>query len=85
MYVKAKIGLKYLVKLTLSNVHLKIIDVYAIKCLAINIDKDILAFHTSFIRVLGQYVQDAGLGFQQAGLLRTLRKAHKQREKLRKF
>ena len=49
---KAKIGLKYLVKLILSNVHLKIIDVYAIKCLAINIDKDILAFHTSFIRVL---------------------------------
>ena len=54
MYVKAKIRLKYLIKLILSNVHLKIIDVCAIKCLTINIDKDILAFHTSFIRVLGK-------------------------------
>ena len=52
MYVKVKIELKCLIKLILSNVHLKIIGAYAIKCFAIRIYKDILAFHASFIRVL---------------------------------
>ncbi|MBQ9526912.1 MAG: hypothetical protein IJR68_04810, partial [Fretibacterium sp.] len=44
---------KYLLKLVLSGIHLKIIGVYAIKCLVIKLCEDFLAFHTSFIRVLG--------------------------------
>ena len=53
MYVKAKSEHKYLLKLVLSGIHLKIIGVYAIKCLVIKLCEDFLAFHTSFIRVLG--------------------------------
>ena len=53
MYVKAKSDHKYLLKLVLSNIHLKIIGAYAIKYLVIKLYEDFLAFHTSFIRVLG--------------------------------
>ena len=53
MYVKVKSEHKYLLKLVLSGIHLKIIGVYAIKCLVIKLCEDFLAFHTSFIRVLG--------------------------------
>ena len=59
MYVKAKSDHKYLLKLVLSNIHLKIIGAYAIKYLVIKLYEDFLAFHTSFIRVLGSLRQNS--------------------------
>ena len=56
MYVKAKSEHKYLLKLVLSGIHLKIIGAYAIKYLVIKLGEDFLAFHTSFIRVLGLHM-----------------------------
>ena len=59
MYVKAKSEHKYLLKLVLSGIHLKIIGAYAIKYLVIKLCEDSLAFHTSFIRVLGCLSRDS--------------------------
>ena len=53
MYVNAKFEHKYLLRLILSNMHLKFIGTCEIKYLAIKLYEDFLAFHTSFIRVLG--------------------------------
>ena len=69
MYVKAQSEHKYLLKLVLSGIHLKILGAYAIKYLVIKLCEDSLAFHTSFIRVLDRV--EGGLAPSPLPLHRT--------------